>query len=283
MATGNVTATITRNASVVADVGDKAPTVSLVTLTDPSPGVQITVTALASSAYTISVWRTDSTGTYEVRGAVNTPVVGSFTVNDFEVPLGTTVTYTAATTDFDGFQSGTSTGVAITLNSTRAWLTDPIIPTTALMVRIADVGERSRDIDSASYSIVGTDAPSFVGGTRQSGQGSITFNTLTLQEAQDLRALMSGSPVLLLRAPYDTWDIGTIHLGFGKVTEQRLSRSIVEPVRNLVCDVVYAQRPSPIIPGPNHTWQELADKGYTWRNLSDPNLTWLQCAQRGGT
>jgi hypothetical protein len=301
MATGDVTKTftagmvatgllshligsVTMNTSAVSltIMGDKPPTVSVLALASPSPGVQITVGSFDSSSYSVSVFRSSASSPMApVRGAVNQIFAGSYTVDDFEPPLGELLTYTAVGYRIDGTPSPQSTGVTITLASASTWLSDPITPGSAVAVRIGSAGDVDHDIDAAFLGVIGSDSPVMIAGTRQLGSGQVTFTVTDLASLLALRAVLLQAPVMLLRTPNSTWDIGARFLGIAKVSEKRVG-PLAEPTRLVVCDVTYVRRPDASLAGPLHTWNELLGKGYTWSQLANADLTWIQLEQRGG-
>jgi len=258
------------------------PTVSVLALATPSPGVQVTVTNMDVNAATITVWRVSASySKVAVRGASNTLVAGPFTVDDFEAPLGEQLTYSAVTYDSGGVPSDESDGTNITLVSTSTWISDPLIPTSAITVRIGDFPERTREIDAEFMRPIGSDTSIMVAGQRARGSGQLMLVTTTLDDLNDLRGVLMQTPLILIRAPYASWDLGSEFLGFQNVSEKRIG-PLAEPTRQIVSDIVYIQRPVPEIAGPLHTYAELAGKGYSYTILSAADLTYLQLAQRGG-
>jgi hypothetical protein len=258
-----------------------APTVAVLALSSPSPGVQITVSAMDAGANTVVVYRTDSAGKTIVRGAANSLVAGPFTCDDFEAPIGELLSYTAVTFTVGQVQSDESPAALLTLVSTSTWLSDPLVPTTAVSVTVGEFPDRTRDIDASILRPIGSDAGIIVAGVRGKGSGVLTLVTLALDRLNALRAVLTSTPIILLRSPYVSWDIGTQFLGVQGIVERRIG-PMAEPARYVALDVSYVKRPAPAIGGPLHTWDELKSKGYTWNALAAADLTWLQLAQRGG-
>jgi len=301
--TGTVTATITRNVNAVMTKagtlgvfstqqiiasayvagfgGAPAPIISAVAVAIPSPGVTITCTFVPLTANTITIYRQSSAGKIPLRGATNALIAGTFVVNDFEAPLNENLIYTAVTFDNAGVPSSESIAQIINLSSVYTWLADPITPSSAAPVRIKDFPMRSNPIDFTLLNVVGSDAPIMVAGARQMGAGKLSILTSTLNELNTLRALLATSPVLLLRAPSATWDIGSAYIAVGNVDEKRVGL-ISDPMRVVDMDVTFVNPPSSVISGSLHSYAELDSKGYTYRSLSSPDLTYLQLAQRGG-
>jgi len=274
---------ISMTAIVAGFGGSPAPTLQLTELNTPSPGVRVTVLSVAPDADSITIYRTDSSGeTVSLRGATEAVLTGSFVIDDYEAPLNTVLTYTATTRTITKVPSTGSQSYAIELSSVYTWLTDPVVPTNAVAVRVREFPSISKSIDNAMLSVIGSPYPVMVAGQRLAGSGRLSLLTLDLGELELLRSVLQSTAILLLRAPYTTWDLGTAFLGIGNVSESRWSRLISDPTRIIELDVTYVAQPPATITGALHTYAELAQRGYTYRNLSDPNLTYLQLSQRGG-
>jgi hypothetical protein len=257
-----------------------APVLTLTAVGAPSPGVLINVTSVDTAATTITIYRTTgSGGRVIVRGASGAIVSGTFTVTDFEVPLGEVATYTAATFDVGGVASDESAGVAITVNSDRSWLTDPLEPASAARVWIRDPGDRERALESAMLLPIGATAPTMVYGVRQLGAGQLSIATLTLADTIALRTITEGG-VLLLRAALSAHDIGTMYLGVPSLTERRIGK-LAEGSRYFDLTYVRVARPDPSIPAPLFDWDAVAASGKTWSQLSATGKTWITLQQTG--
>jgi hypothetical protein len=239
---------------------------------------------MAAGAATVTVRRTNIDGeSVYVRGAKDATVAGTFFVDDYEPPIGEQSTYSSYTTNGVGEASTESAGTNITVTQSNAlsWLSDPLVPGSAVAVRLQAFPERAMNVQSAILPIIGSSTPVMVAGVRQRGSGTITFATFTLADTQALRSVLLSTPIVLFRAPDPSWDIGAVFLGVGDVTERRVG-AIQEPTRIFSGAVTFITRPSASINGPIHSYTELTAHGYTYRNLSDANLTYLQMAQRGG-
>lgn len=89
--------------------------ISLTVLPESSnygPRVEVLVTGLAGVA-AITVSRTASNRTHQVRGMVRTPVSGAVSRIDFEVPFNVSVSYRAELFDADGLTIGFTNAVAL--------------------------------------------------------------------------------------------------------------------------------------------------------------------------
>lgn len=256
------------------------PTLTVTAVGAPSPGVLVNVTSVATTADTITVWRTTaSLGRVIVRGASRAIVGGTFTVTDYEVPLGELASYTAATFDVGGISSDEATPATITVGSDRSWLSDPLEPTAAAQVWIRDAGDRERPIDSQMLLPVGAKYPTMVYGVRQGGQGTLSLATLTLADTVTLRAITE-SGVLLLRAANATYDLGAVFLGVPTLTERRIGK-LAHGYRYFDLQYVQVARPDPSIPSPLYDWDAVTASGKTWTQLAATGKTWITLQQTG--
>jgi hypothetical protein len=256
--------------------------VAVSALSSPSPGVQVTVTLPAAGAINVTVFRSSSSGTVIVRGASHTTIAGSFTVADFEAPIGEVLSYTAVTFDLADVQSDESGPATITLASATAWLSDPLDPASATTIRIKALPEREYSLDFALMSPIGSDSPVQVSGVRQRGAFKLSLVTLSAAERTALRTLFLRAPVVLLRAPVAAWDLGSEFLGVGAVTERRVGL-LAEQSRVTDLDCTYVQRPAPELAAPLHTYAEMTATGLTYRQIRDTGRTYLQLVQLGAT
>lgn len=284
MPTGNATFTATRVLVAVGVAQDQSPTLTVASLSTPSPGVRVVVTGRAADSSYATVYRTDAqSGKVTVRGAQQQVMAGTFTVDDFEAPLSIPLVYTAITHKADGTPSDESAGQTITLSSTSSWLTNPLDPTQALTVRIADDPWTEQDIEAVFLLPIGSAAPNMISGTRQTASARpLMLYTATLSDLSSLRALLSSAPVLLLRTYDTTWDIGAIFVGSARITTKRTSKMLAEPSRYVLLDARAVARPDPSVEGPLYTYADLTGHGYVYAQVVAAGATYLRLAQNGG-
>jgi hypothetical protein len=239
---------------------------------------------MAGSAVTVTVKRTATNGkSVAVRGAMHEVVAGTFSVDDFEPPIGEVSVYSAYTQDAGDVPSTESSGTNFTVTQANplSWIADPLDPSTATSVRVGSMGDRTMAVPSEMLPIIGSATPVLVSGVRQEGFSTITFVAVTLAELQALRNVLLQTPIVLFRAPGPSWDVGAVFLGIGDVIEKTIG-PITDTNRHVTAVATRITRPDSSLAGPLHTYGDLASRGYTYRNLSDPDLTYLQLAQRGG-
>jgi hypothetical protein len=204
-----------------------------------------------------------------------------YTVADFEVPIGESVIYSAATFDANDVPSDESAGNPITLTSITAWLTDPLTPATAVAVYLKDPPNQTLDIDRTLILPIGTTDPLQVSGERQSG----SYDKLVLVALDEttrikIMAVLASAPVVMLRAPDPSWDMPAVPLGIGGVRKMRIGR-VQNPERYIeLADATIVARTDPSIAGPLWTWDDVLATGISWNQLA-ATKTWLSLLRDG--
>ena len=100
----------------------------------PCPRVEVFFDSFLADAATVTVFRLAGGRTFEVRGAVRSPVAGALTRIDNEVPFNIPVTYRAEMFNSDGVSLGFTEGGTVTLNVAETWVHSPLGPFGALSV-----------------------------------------------------------------------------------------------------------------------------------------------------
>lgn len=262
-----------------------ASTVAVAALAVPSPGVQVTVTAIAAGAATVTVFRAAPGGApVPVRGASRAVVAGtSFTVADFEAPLGVLLTYTAISYDAAGGPSDESAGATITLASTVAWMTDPLTPSLAEQFMLARAPDQVMDIDTDLAVPIGATRPLLDAGPRQDGTFNLAFSACTPEDRDALRALLKATPIVLLRFPDTTWDVPSDYYAIGPLRVARLGPLLQVQGRRLEADATLVAPPAADIAAPLHTYAEMSATGLTYQQIKDTGRSYLQLVQLGAT
>lgn len=192
-----------------------APTLTTFTDADPCPRVEVLVTPMPGDADTITVWRTWKGQRTTVRDAQDVDVAGAFLVVDYEVPIGTPVTYTCQTADVAGIPSEISAGTTTTVSVTDMWLQDALDPTSAIQVS-TQVGTASSGFtivapsivpatysaDTATIPVHGDEFPVALGGVRRAAS-RMPWSVIawTPADAETLRALLRQAFPLCMRTP----------------------------------------------------------------------------------
>jgi len=210
-------------------------------LSDPCPRVGVTVTGLGtSSASVVSVWRVADGERNPVRGARRTTMTDSSYVVDFDAPLGRPITYEV---EVISGPSGASrvTSSAVTVSSDTGWITDPLVPQSAVQVsrRMVPGGEIVFAVsamakldyvaDAQVFKVLGSDRPMALFGQRMAAAG-VDFSLITNAAEQNTRLanLLKSTAQLLVRVPasWTTAIPGSCFTLVGSVSEVPVEASI---------------------------------------------------------
>lgn len=242
---------------------------------------------MPGDADTITVWRTWKGQRAAVRDAEGVEVAGDFLIIDYEVPLGTTVTYTCQTADVSGVPSDISAGTGTTVNVDDMWLQDALDPATAVSVSL-DIGPASSGFTIIAPSIVpatysadvtsvpvhGNELPVALGGVRRAASKmpwSVIAWTPTDTEA--LRTLLKQAFPLCMRTP------ATIHQLTG-LTYLSLPDLVETPYPDWEASLFEATAESVKGPGSGiviqpRTYADLLDEAATYTALKALYATYL--------
>lgn len=192
----------------------------------------------------------DGGATWEfVRGATEQVPsnADTFTVTDYEVPNGTSVTYRARCSAVNGGATVTgawATSTSTSWTSTKTFLKDSYDPALNVSARFEVAFDVSRPVRSSAHSVLGRRAPIIVVDAEQSERGRFALVTTTAAEAVDLQALIAGasSRVVLVQAPTShRLPFDWVHIA--NVTETRM-RTMQAATRVWECDFVAVDRPA---------------------------------------
>jgi hypothetical protein len=239
------------------------------------PSVRLDITASGTPTVTsATVTRTDVNGrTYPVRtsdgGAL--PVSGGVaTLWDYEIPYGTTSTYSVSAT---GATTVTDTAL---LNVTVPWLVHPGVPALSVPVTVQSAPDLTRPAEQGMFRVIGRRDPVVVsGGARSLPSGTLGLLTRTAAERAALDLLLDEASPLLLNTP-DSWELGPAYISVGDVAETRVSRIPSEPYRVWRLDFQVVGRPA----GGSQalrTWETVAAEYATWSAIP-AGTTWAQLA-----
>lgn len=191
-----------------------APTLTPATGANPCPRVEVLISTMPGDADRVTVHRSWRGQRTTVRDAEDVEVAGDFLVVDYEVPLGTPVTYTCRTLDVSGVPSQESPGTTTTVSVDDVWIQDALDPTTAVRVVIASYAAGGVTIigDSfmpAVYSadvvappVAGSPLPIAYGGVRRAASRMpLTLIAWTPSDAGALRTLLTSAFPLCVRTP----------------------------------------------------------------------------------
>jgi hypothetical protein len=200
----------------------------------------------AGHSYTIT--RAGPSGTPAgVRGAVSVPAVpGLVIVRDFEAPIGVPITYTAHSYNAAGGIVDNKTA-AITIPSDGVcdtWLNDLARVTNTLLVTVASLPELDYHASNNAHDVIARRDPIVSSDIAHTPSFDLTFTTDTLDERDQVRALLgNGVPVLLRTPPID--GIGNLYFAVLDYKEQRIVSPGDAPARVFVVNGRQVQRPDP--------------------------------------
>lgn len=261
-----------------------APTVTVFTDADPCPRVEVVVTPMPGDADEITVYRTWRGQRSVVRGASRAEVAGAYLVMDYEVPIGTAVSYSCVTYSTVGVPSEESAATVVTAAVTDVWIQDPLDPATAIMVGLATPREvqivfpsflpGKRVMPSAVIPIAGSKLPVGLGGTRQALSGiPLTLHATTQSSADEVELLLDQAFPLCMRVPAAVPQMtGLVYLSVGDVVPD-VSNKWRETTFTLTADIV--RGPGAAIVVQPRTYADLPDEAATYLALKALYPTYL--------
>lgn len=186
-----------------------APTLYVSLDDNPCPRVEVLFDALDSDAATVTIFRSSEGRQYEVRGAVRTPVAGSVSRLDFEVPFGVVSTYSARMYNTAGASIGTTSSTSVRVDFDGTWIHNPVDPAGAVQVNLLDTpGDVSRPIKGEVVYPAGRSVGVLISGDRQGVVGyPLMVETLNDVDRNRVAAMLGvyGTrvvPVLCVRTGY---------------------------------------------------------------------------------
>lgn len=170
------------------------------------PAVVVALTGLLATG-SVTVYRIADGTSEVVRNANNTAASSSFTVVDYDAPIGIVVSYTAENFDASGVSQDVSPVATITLTSTSMWIHDPLAPANNAEIKLSGtydvvLGANSftqvtRGYDATITKVLGKTRPTmqFYG---QKGYENLTFELITtVYGTAVVAALLATNPVLV--------------------------------------------------------------------------------------
>jgi hypothetical protein len=256
-------------------------TLTITATPDPTsrpPSIRLDVQDAGTPAIpSTTLYRLDPDGrNRKVRTADDGPLVisgGVGTVIDYEVPLGSTVTYVTS-------QAGGPT-VDASVDSDQAWLVDPGSPAQSVQLdlRRGSNSEEQWAIDQGSFAVLGRSTPIVVtSGARTAPSSTLITSVPTLAQLSAFRSLLSGGAPLLLNVPPQLGlGIDTAYISVGNVSVSRPSDVGSEQLRDLTLPYQVVDRPA----GGTQaaiTWNDIAAKYPTWAAVAASARSWSELA-----
>lgn len=232
----------------------------------------VTVTRLDPSGQTATVRTPD--GNPLVLTTSGTTRIG--TVYDYEMPLGSAVTYSTV-------ERPTVTST-VTIDSPVVWLVHPGVPALSMPVdfRIDSFQAEQFAVKSGIFYPMGRrNAVVVTDGRRRGAIGSFTVGTETLAELGQLQALIDDAGVLLLNVPTPFGlGIDSQYVSIQDVTIRRRSNIGSDPQRDVEMPYVVVDSPAggsqaqwawtPGVTGQYATWTALMAGEPTWADVLAP-------------
>lgn len=203
-----------------------------------------------------------------VRGLDGVDAQPLLVVLDYEIPYGTTLTYRVTV-------GGVSASVTVTSPAeSRAWLRDVLYPTKSvptIITRSPTVALPSR---STVLRPVGRKNAVAVTDIRSGAEGTMTFATLTIAEADAMRSMIDSGNVLLLTGPA-SWNLAATYMVLLGVNPSRMGLAD-SPVRLWDCEYVEVDPPDALILGTPQTWQDYLSTYSSWQEMAGKTWADLQ-------
>lgn len=255
-----------------------APTLTVFTTADPCPRVEILISPMPGDVDEITVYRTWLGNRVEVRGGKRAEVAGAFLLVDYEVPLGTSVSYSSVGYDVAGTPSQESSLTTQTVSVSDVWLQDPLDPTTALRAGLAtprdDLMVVSPSFELGVYGaevsksvVVGSSLAVARVGTRQAAsQMPLSIRAGSAADAAALKLLLDQAAILCVRAPSSSVPYldGLSYLAFSSY-QPRPEPGWTKTLYSLSGDVVRA--PGAAIVVSPRTYDDLLDEAATYNGI----------------
>jgi len=217
------------------------------TLDTQRAAAKLDLTGIPGTGSTLTISRTGPSGTAAgVRGAVKAAVPGTtYTVRDFEIPLGVNVTYTATVYDAGGVSIGTASVVfRVPYTDCQAWLVDLARPTNSLQVVIESLASLDYPVPSGIYRVLNRRSPVVVALPGQTPAAELVVLTDNLYERDQCRYLFGSGYPILVRTTQEM-GIGNAYFGLSEFVEERLMTLGTKPQRRFRVTVVQVDRPDP--------------------------------------
>ena len=214
--------------------------------------VRLDYTAPAGTA-TVTFSRTGPSGTpAAVRSWQDaTAVPGAVIARDFEAPLGVPLLYTATAKNSAGtvIDTQTATVTVPAAGCADTWLNDLARVQNSMLVAIESLPELEHPVPAGVHEVIARRAPIVTSDIAHTPNFELSFLTVTLDDRDQARAVLSnGVPVLLRTPPED--GIGNLYFSVLGFREQRIVTLGTIPDRRFVVTARQVQRPDPVLYAP---------------------------------
>lgn len=255
-----------------------APTLTVFTTDDPCPRVEVLISPMPGDIDEITVYRSWLGNRVEVRGGKRAEVAGAFLLVDYEVPLGTPVSYSSVGYDVAGTPSQESSLTTQTVSVSDVWLQDPLDPTTALRAGLTtprddlmvvapsfELGVYGAEV-SKSVVVGSSLAVARVGARQAASQMPLSIRAGSPTDAAALKLLLDQASILCVRAPSSSVPYldGLSYLAFTSYQPQP-EPGWTKTLYSLSGDVVRAPGASVVVSP--RTYDDLLDEAATYNGI----------------
>jgi hypothetical protein len=231
---------------------------------------------------TVTVDRYDGTTWVPVRGAEKKQLSGGSWVGvDYEVPLGSTVTYRATLRDDpSGATFVVQRDVVLPdISPGRGRLGNAVDPANAVLTWIEGMDAIDRPTQVGVYEIIGRKLPVVVTGKRGSRRGVLRLLTRDIADRDAMWRLLDEGDTLLLRTGPE-YGLGNLYMAIEAVSEQRITPIGYYPARRFTLEFIETGIPvGSLISAADNSWGLLVTGTATWATLKDDRSSWLAVYQ----
>jgi hypothetical protein len=244
---------------------------------NPCPRVDVSLTGLASTVQSVTVWQITDEGRFPVRNGSNIYAVGGAIVTDYEPPLGVPVSYAAEQFDSAGIFVGwtDSSSTTIAADPVTAWFQDPLDPASAVRTTMdASFADKVSETREVKLHRIGDETIALMG-YRGLIQGlTMRVYTTSAADADDLRAVLRRTQVLV-RTPPPVPIPRALHVVIPTVPQKGVDITGGGSVYVWDLEGDQVTRSSLDIAVPVVTWQRYINKYPTWADFIAAYPTWF--------
>lgn len=245
------------------------------------PRVVLSISSTSGATITaISLSRTVSGATVPTRVQ---PTVGPSprTVNDYEEDWDTAAVYTAVVSTASGTETFTSAPVTVT--SAYPWAIHPTTPALSICLDKATtaaagvqlIGNVTRAATDTPHNVLGSAFRTYTKtGPRSAPTVQLVLTTVTVLEAQAVRALVNDLTPILLRVPSSLgWDIDNGYYRIGDVDEARFQQYGPDHTRTFTLPLEQVEEPAGSQQS-ERTWANVLNDFPSWASVRAAYSTW---------
>jgi hypothetical protein len=232
----------------------------------------------------ITVYRVTPDGTRTLvrgtTGLLNNAVIASdqLVLEDYEAPLGVSLTYNVELRDSTGALLSTRTSNAATIalgDGNLVWIKDPGEPQRNLMAMVAKAPDWSRPIEQAVHRVLNRRNAVVFSGLRSGLEGELQIWTRSNQERAALHWLLDSGHTLFWQAN-PGYGIDDMYVSVGAVPEARTGGMATDVWRVWTLPMVQVDMPVTVgIAGSaGRTWQDVLTENTTWADVLSRYATW---------